>query len=124
MRPLTDDDIEQAIGNLLRIGVMVAAVVTAVGGVLYLLQHGWSEVDYRVFHGEPHGLRDLRGVLVGVGQGDSLAIIQLGLLLLIATPIARVALSLLGFVRERDRAYVAITTLVFGILLFSLFGRL
>ena len=45
-----------------------------------------------------------------------------GLLLLIATPIARVALSLIAFARQRDRMYVCITTLVLGLLLFSLFG--
>ena len=49
-------------------------------------------------------------------------IIQLGLLLLIATPVARVALSIFGFAKERDRMYVVFTLIVFSILLYSLIG--
>jgi uncharacterized membrane protein len=49
-------------------------------------------------------------------------IIQLGLLLLIATPVARVALSIFGFAAERDRMYVGFATIVLVILLSSLFG--
>ena len=48
--------------------------------------------------------------------------IQLGLLLLIATPVARVAFSLVAFIRQRDRTYIVITTIVLGLLLYSLMG--
>ena len=49
------------------------------------------------------------------------AIVQLGLVLLIATPVARVAFTLVAFARQRDRAYVMITTIVLALLLYSLF---
>jgi uncharacterized membrane protein len=47
---------------------------------------------------------------------------QLGLLLLIATPIARVAFSAVAFAIEGDKMYVLFTLIVFGVLLYSLFG--
>ena len=51
----------------------------------------------------------------------ALASTQVGLLLLIATPVVRVAVSAFGFMLERDRIYVAITLAVLLILLASLF---
>jgi len=50
------------------------------------------------------------------------SIIQLGLLLLIATPVARVAFSVLAFAWQRDRTYVIVTLIVFAILIYSLTG--
>ena len=67
-------------------------------------------------------LRSVTGIVRSALGGNSLGVIQLGLLLLIATPVARVALSLVGFVRQADRTYVLITTVVLAILLFSLAG--
>ena len=49
-------------------------------------------------------------------------LIQLGLLVLIATPVARVAFSFFAFLHERDWTYVFVTVLVLGLLLYSLFG--
>ena len=55
-------------------------------------------------------------------NGRGRGVIQLGLLLLIATPIARVAFSVVGFALERDRMYVVFTLIVLAILLYSLLG--
>lgn len=118
----TDHDLQQLVGRLLRAGVLTAAAVAALGGVLYLWGHGSAVVDYRTFHGEPQDLRSVSGIVGAVFRGQSRAVIALGLLLLIATPIARVALSLVGFAVERDRRYVAITGIVLVLLLFSLVG--
>ena len=49
----TDQKIEQIVGNLLRAGVLLSAVVVLCGGVLYLIQYGHAPADYRVFRGEP-----------------------------------------------------------------------
>lgn len=109
-------------GNLLRIGVMLAAGAVFMGGSLYLLRNGASTPDYYVFRGEPEALRSIRGILEGALSLRGRAIIQLGLLILIATPVARVAFSVYGFARQRDRTYVAITLVVLALLLFSLAG--
>ncbi len=64
----------------------------------------------------------MHGIVHFAFSGNPLAIMQLGLLLLIATPIARVVFSVLAFAREGDRMYVAFTLIVLAVLLYSLFG--
>jgi uncharacterized membrane protein len=86
------------------------------------VRHGLAPVDYRVFRGEPADLRSLRGIIRSALALRGRGIIQFGLLLLIATPVARVGFSIFGFAEERDRMYVAFTVVVFGILLYSLLG--
>lgn len=117
-----DQRIEIIIGTLLRTGVLLSASVVLVGGILYLLHKGHSVPDYKTFHGEPGRLKSLSDIVHGAVQLDPPAIIQLGLLLLIATPVARVMFSAVAFGTERDFMYVVITLIVLGILLYSLFG--
>ena len=118
----TDRKVEDLVGNLLRVGVSLAALIVFSGAVVYLARHGGEPADYRVFHGEPNQLRTIPGVLLEAFAFQGWGIIQLGLLLLIATPVARVALSIVGFASERDRMYVGFATIVLVILLYSLFG--
>ena len=123
-QPWRDRRIEIILGNLLRTGVLVSAAVVLLGACIYLSRHAHEPADYRVFRGEPSEYRTIRGVIqsVIVDRGRGQGIIQLGLLLLIATPIARVAFSVVGFAIERDRLYVAFTLLVLAILLYSFLG--
>ena len=121
-REWTDQKIEQIVGNLLRAGVIISAVVVLCGGILYLIQSGHAPADYRVFRGEPTDSRSVSGILRAAFALDSRGIIQLGLLLLIATPVARVAFSVFGFAEEKDRMYVVFTIIVLLILLYSLIG--
>jgi uncharacterized membrane protein len=118
----TDQRIEVIIGSLLRAGVILAASVVLIGGVLYLARHGHETIDYTNFHGEPEALKSIPPVVRGVAAGRARAIIQLGLLLLIATPIARVLFSAIAFALEKDYLYVVITLIVLAILLYSLLG--
>ena len=121
-REWTDQKIEQIVGNLLRVGVILSAVVVFCGGVLYLMKYGRVPADYRIFRGEPTDLKSLSGIVRDAFTLRSRGIIQLGLLLLIATPVARVAFSIFGFAEEKDRMYVAFTVIVLLILLYSLIG--
>ena len=118
----TDRKVENIIGNLLRAGVLTSAIVVFFGGAVYLARHGRSVVDYRVFQGEPADYRQISGIFHEAMQMRGRGIIQLGLLLLIATPIARVLFSLFGFAAEKDRMYAGFTAIVLVILLYSLFG--
>ena len=113
---------ELILGNLLRSGVLLSAAVVLWGGCIYLFRHAHESANYRVFVGEPSEYRSIRGVIQSVINGRGRGLIQLGLLLLIATPIARVAFSVVGFTIERDRLYVGFTLIVLAILLYSLFG--
>jgi len=120
--PWTDRRVEEIIGSLLRAGVLLAALFVLTGGVIYLAHHGSSPADYRVFQGEPSDLRHVRGIVKSAAGLQGRGIIQLGLLLLIATPIARVAFSIFGFAAEKDRMYAGFTIIVLVVLLYSLIG--
>jgi uncharacterized membrane protein len=118
----TDRNVEEIMGGLLRSGVMLAAAVVLAGAAVYLLRYGHSAADYHIFRGEPTDLRHFRGIFRDVAGWHGRGIIQLGLLLLIATPVARVIFSVVAFAVERDRMYVLFTLWVLAVLLFSLLG--
>ena len=116
----SDHRVEQVVGRLLQVGVLVAAAVVLAGGIGLLLTYGGAPADFRVFRAEPSGLQTVGGIVRGALALDSRAVVQLGLVLLIATPVARVALTLVAFVLQRDRLYVPITATVLALLLYSL----
>jgi len=112
---------EALIGQLLRIGVSLSAVVVLAGGVRYLVEYrGVTAERLRVFTGEPDTLRHISSIVHLALGLHSHGLIQLGLLILIATPVARVAFSVLGFAGERDWLYVNVTLAVLAILLYGL----
>lgn len=115
-----DRRMEAIMGRLLQVGVTLASLVMLAGAVLYLAKHGGSTADYSVFVSEPEALRDPGKLRGQIAQGDSAALIQLGVLLLIATPVARVIFAVVAFLMERDWLYVAISLVVLAVLIFSL----
>jgi uncharacterized membrane protein len=119
-QPMSDKRAESIIGILLRTGVTLAAIVVFAGAVPYLLQHGSAMPNYYAFHGVAPGLQHVSGILKASVALDWAGIIQLGLLLLIATPVARVAFSVFAFAEERDWMYVVVTLIVLGLLVYGL----
>jgi len=120
----SDHAVEQLVGRLLQVGVLVAAAVVVAGGIALLAHHGAATADFAVFRSEPSALSSVTGIVRGALALDSRAVVQLGLVLLIATPVARVALTLVAFVVQRDRLYVGVTALVLVLLLYGLvFGH-
>ena len=115
--------LDEIVGLLLRTGVLIAAVFVLTGGVLYLISQHGPIPNYHVFHGEPEQLRSVSGIVHAALALRGEGLIQFGLLILIATPIARVALSLLVFLYQKDWVYVAVTLVVLGLLLYSLLSR-
>lgn len=115
-----DRNIEIIIGNLLRTGVIVSSIIIIVGAIIYLYRHGGSLPEYHSFHGMNNSFYSLPKILSGVMHGRGQHIIQLGVLILIATPVARVVFSIFGFVEEKDRLYIFITLLVLIIILTSM----
>ena len=116
-----DRSMEVTMSRLLQFGVLLASFVMLVGGVLYVRAHHDGTPDYRVFKSEPQGLRHIGGVMSGVAAGDSAAIIQLAVLLLIATPVARVVFALIAFGIERDKLYIGVSAVVLAVLLVGFF---
>ena len=118
-----DLKMEIAISRMLRAGVSVAAVVVLVGWTLYLWQAHGVEPNYRNFHGIPSPADRLTPVFEGIRHLDSRSIIRLGILLLIATPIMRVAYCIYSFESQKDKVYVLISSVVLTVLLYSFFRR-
>lgn len=117
---VTDKNIEGMVANLLRAGVIIAGSIVALGGALYLARHAGEVADYHTFKKLPASDRLIPDIARGVMEHRARSIIQLGVVTLIATPVARVAFSLVGFALEHDRKYVVITAIVLSVLLYSL----
>jgi len=115
--------VDHAISRLLRTGVLLSIAVIATGMIISFAHHP----DY--FSSRPslgaltsaseHYPRSIAAVIEGTMQGRGQAVVSLGLLLLIATPVARVALSIIVFAIERDRLYVMITSAVLLLLMIA-----
>jgi uncharacterized membrane protein len=116
-------DMELLIGKLLRYGVTLACGITLFGGVIYLYQHHGASISH--YKPVPDGLpfpgtdylRELATIVPRMFAFDGAAIIQFGVCVLIATPILRVAFSIIGFLIEKDYLYVVITAIVLCIIL-------
>ena len=113
---------DEIMGRLLRTGVILAAAFVLAGGVVFLARHPEPVTNYHVFQGEPEELRTVPGIFHEALAFRGRGLIQLGLLILIATPIARVAFSVVAFLYQRDRTYVVVTLIVLGLLVYSLLG--
>lgn len=117
----TDHQVDQVIARLLQFGVLIATIVVLAGGTL-LVVRGGTVLDLSTFHGESSAITSVGAILRGVAAMDARSITQFGLVLLILTPIARVALTLGAFLIQKDRLYVALTAVVLALLLFGLFA--
>ena len=122
MRFLLDDArMERAMGMLLRFGVVLASTAVLAGMAFYLQDHAMRQsVDYRYFKAYSFGMRHRDELLPGSAHGNAAAVIEAGILLLIATPVARVVFAVVAFALERDRLYTVISVAVLAILVFSL----
>lgn len=113
-------DMEMFIGRMLRTGVVTASIICIIGGLMYMFRDGSSVADYSQFTGSPEDLRGFAGILHGLMTFEPLAIVQLGVVVLLATPILRVAFSILAFLIEKDYLYVVITCIVLAIILINM----
>jgi uncharacterized membrane protein len=120
--PQIDKDVEVIIGNLLRIGVILSASFVFIGGVFYLWKYGNSMPNYKIFKGEPAALKSFTKIFQDALSMNRRGIIQFGLIILIATPLARVIFSMAAFLYEKDYMYVGFTLIVLTILLYSIFS--
>jgi uncharacterized membrane protein len=112
--------VEELISQVLRLGVLLAFVIVCVGGAMYLSQHNGQAVEFQHFSGGESDLRSLGSIFLLALHWRSDALIQLGLVVLIATPVTRVLMSAIGFAIDRDGLYVVISTIVFVVLMYGL----
>ncbi|MDD5351481.1 MAG: DUF1634 domain-containing protein [Chthoniobacteraceae bacterium] len=118
--------VERIISNLLRWGVFVSLILLTAGTALCFIRSGdygcagGTAADFQRLLTEHHTpLPPLHDTLQGLLQFQGGAILLCGLILLIATPVLRVAISIVAFACEKDRAFVAITTVVLLLLILS-----
>ncbi|MDR3556267.1 MAG: DUF1634 domain-containing protein [Syntrophobacteraceae bacterium] len=119
---ISDETIDVVISLLLRVGVAISSLTVLAGGLIYLIRNEAMAPNYHIFMGEPSQLRSVPGVVRAAATLSGRGIIQLGLLILIATPIMRVAFTVVSFLIQKDRVYVGVTLIVLSVLLFSLAG--
>jgi uncharacterized membrane protein len=116
----TDQELDIFVAGMLRFGVTLSSLVVLAGGLL-VLQHPWSAIpDYSHFQAGDISLRNFSGIFRGAVHLRAQSVIQLGLVVLIATPVARVVFCVVGFIRQRSHLYIVISSAVLVILLFSL----
>ena len=118
----SDRTIESAMAAVLRSGVILAAALVALGGVLYLVHSGHAATHYVAFRGATSSLRSPADAVRGLLRGHPAALIEVGLIVLILTPVARVAFSAMAFAAQRDRLYVVLALIVLTVLVLGLLG--
>jgi len=118
-----DKDIERVLGNMLRLGVLLSACVCIAGVALYLLRYGGApQPAMKHFTRVNDASLQLNGIFSGAAHLRSRSIMQLGVLLLLATPVMRVLFSFFAFLLEKDYLYVAITFIVLCVIGLSVLG--
>lgn len=118
---MNDADVELRMGRLLQWGVLLAALTMVIGGTIYLVRHGGEMPDYGSFHGVLPQFKTVTGIVRGTIALRGRSVIQLGVLLMIATPVARVAFAVVAFAMERDWLYTVVSGIVLTILGYALF---
>lgn len=114
-----DRDMQVVIGWVLRLGVTISMLIVVFGGAVFIYRHGHSTTDYTAFKGVP-GFVHINGIIDGILAHRGQAVIQAGIILLIATPVLRVAFSAIGFILEKDYLYTAISLVVLLVIFFSI----
>ena len=119
MKTVRDTDLERVIGGLLRYGVLASSLVVLAGGIVYLIRHGGQLPQYHEFRGEPDKMKKPVLMWEAVWRGEGRPLIQLGLLILVATPIARILFSFVGYLLEKDYLYAVLTVIVLLVILLN-----
>lgn len=113
---------EAVIGFLLRVLVILSAAFVFTGGILYIFENSGTIPDYKVFQGEPAYLKNVNQIIGDAFNFHSLGLIQFGIVLLIANPVARVIFAAVSFIYEKDYMYLLFSGIVICVLLFSFLG--
>jgi uncharacterized membrane protein len=119
------ESMNAVVGKVLRYGVLISAAVIIIGMLELIATNGTSDVSGSVIYypnAIPHGNFDisLSGLASGLIGLQPYSLIELGAIILIATPVSRVLISVFLFAAEGDRVYVAVTAVVLSLLLFSM----
>lgn len=113
---------EVRLSQLLTLGTSISAAVILLGLAIYLWRHASERLDFTAFRTHDTELNAPSTILTMALSLNGIAVMQLGVLLLVLTPIARVAFTLVIFLVRRDWLYVAIAAVVLVVLSLGLVG--
>ncbi|SIQ62262.1 Uncharacterized membrane protein [Chryseobacterium sp. RU37D] len=117
----TDVDLNRSVGNLLRLGVILS-VVTSLAGFVKLFSEGFKmPKKYASLDMGSSSEKVWGHFWNSLCKGEGMAIIQLGILLLVFTPLMRIIFALIGYLKEKDYIYVVISSIVLAIMAISFF---
>lgn len=116
-RHFTDLDLNRSVGNLLRLGVIISVITSFIGFVKLFFEGFEMPSDYTSLE-VPEG-NIWHSFFTSLAKFEGVGIIQLGILLLILTPLVRIIFALIGYMKEKDHTYVIISLIVLGIMLVS-----
>lgn len=119
--PLHKGDLESKLATLLTAGTALSAIVLCIGGAVYLGADHAKKLDFRTFESSAHA--SVFSVFRDAFRLDGAALMQLGVVLLILTPVARVFFTLVAFLARRDWMYVVVTVIVLSVLIYGLLGN-
>ncbi|MCU7615708.1 DUF1634 domain-containing protein [Chryseobacterium sp. PBS4-4] len=115
----TDVDLNRSVGNLLRLGVILS-VITSLIGFIKLFTEGFKMPrKYKLLDMGTSSEKVWGHFWETLCKGEGMAIIQLGILMLIFTPLMRIIFALIGYLKEKDYLYVAISSIVLIIMVIS-----
>ena len=116
-RHFTDLDLNRSVGNLLRLGVILSVVISLFGFIKLFLEGFKMPKHYESLENKSGNI--LHDFWISLGKFEGMAIIQLGVLILILTPLMRIIFALIGYLKEKDYTYVIISLIVLGIMVIS-----
>lgn len=117
----TDVDLNRSVGNLLRLGVLLSVTISLVGFIKLFFEGFEMPKKYTSLDVGSSSEKVWGHFWHSLGAGEGMAIIQLGILILIVTPIMRIVFALIGYLKEKDYVYVVISSIVLAIMAISFF---
>ncbi|MBD8080998.1 DUF1634 domain-containing protein [Chryseobacterium caseinilyticum] len=117
----TDVDLNRSVGNLLRLGVILSVVTSLIGFIKLFMEGFKMPRKYKLLDMGTSSEKVWSHFWETLCKGEGMAIIQLGILMLIFTPLMRIIFALIGYLKEKDYTYVIISSIVLAIMAVSFF---
>ncbi|MEG0762009.1 Uncharacterized membrane protein [Chryseobacterium piscicola] len=117
----TDVDLNRSVGNLLRLGVILSVITSLIGFIKLFVEGFKMPRKYKLLDMGTSSEKVWSHFWETLCKGEGMAIIQLGILMLIFTPLMRIIFALIGYLKEKDYTYVIISSIVLAIMAVSFF---
>jgi len=118
-KPFSDIDLNRSVGNLLRLGVILSVITSLIGFIKLFLEGFRMPKKYRLLEMGDSSEKVWGHFWETLCKGEGMAIIQLGILFLIVTPLMRIVFALIGYLKEKDYTYVLVSLIVLAIMIVS-----